>query len=202
MNEIEQVTNVAKGISEYGILVMIAAFFLVFVCSVLLWNMRNYKTILEGLLNDFSDRMKELKDAADKNSQMMVDIAEGLVPETQLRIKNTSNVYFDLATEKVCRLIKKIREENHIANRDATSAKIRTLLQNMYEDRNSRFDSYTYRGKKLSSYCNPEWTGWVAKTVEGEIYNESGENNERAYTNVKAVYDKIKLDFYHRLNNI
>ena len=202
MDEIEQVTNVAKGISEYGILVMIAAFFLVFVCSVLLWNMRNYKTILEGLLNDFSDRMKELKDAADKNSQMMVDIAEGLVPETQLRIKNTSNVYFDLATEKVCRLIKKIREENHIADRDATSAKIRTLLQNMYEDRNSRFDSYTYRGKKLSSYCNPEWVGWVSKTVEGEIYNESGENNERAYTNVKAVYDKIKLDFYHRLNNI
>lgn len=29
---------------------------------------------------------------------------------------------------------------------------------------------------------------------------EAGENNGRAYTNVKAVYDNIKLDFYHRLN--
>ena len=35
----------------------------------------------------------------------------------------------------------------------------------------------------------------------GEIYNEAGINNDRAYTNVKAVYDNIKLDFYHNLNN-
>ena len=26
-------------------------------------------------------------------------------------------------------------------------------------------------------------------------------SNGRAYTNIKAVYDNIKLDFYHRLNN-
>ena len=202
MDEIEQVTHVAKGISEYGILVMIAAFFLVFVCAVLLWNMRNYKTILENLLDDFSERLKGLQDSADKNSQMMVDIAEGLLPETQLRIKSISGAFFDLATEKVCRIIKKIREENHIADKEATRDKIHTLLRNLYEDRNSKFDSFRYRGKKLSEYANPEWVEWVAKVVEGEIYNESGANNGRAYTNVKAVYDNIKLDFYHRLNDL
>ena len=55
--------------------------------------------------------------------------------------------------------------------------------------------------KKLSEYCNPEWVEWVSKVIEGEIYNEAGINNDRAYTNVKAVYDNIKLDFYHNLNN-
>lgn len=202
MNGIEQATQVAKGISEYGILVMIAAFFLVFVCSILLWNMRNYKTILENLLNDFSDRLKDLQEAADRNSQTMVEIAEGLVPETQQRIKSISGTFFDLATERVCRLIKKVREENHISDREATGRKVRTLLRNMYDDRNSRFDSFTYRGRKLSSYCNPEWVEWVAQAVEGELYNETGANNGRAYTNVCTVYDRIKLDFYHRLNNI
>ena len=52
----------------------------------------------------------------------------------------------------------------------------------------------------IETYCNPDWIEWVAKAVEDELYNENGPNNGRAYTNVKAVYDNIKLDFYHRLN--
>lgn len=194
MNELQTVNEVARGISEYGILVMVAAFFLVFAAGVMLWNMRTYKNLIERMVSDFSDKL-------DKVNAMMIDVAEGLVPETQLRIKNISNVYFDLATEQVCRMIKKVREENHIADHEATAQKVRTLLRNLYEDRNSRFDSFTYRGKKLSGYCNPEWIEWVAKAVEGELYNEAGPNNGRAYTNIKAVYDNIKLDFYHRLNN-
>lgn len=201
MNELQTVNEVARGISEYGVLTVIAAFFLVFAAGVMLWNMRAYKNLIERLVSDFSEKLDKLQTSADKNAQTMIDIAEGLIPETQLRIKNTSNVYFDLATEKVCRMIKKVREENHIADREATAKKIRTLLKNMYEDRNSRFDSYTYRGNRLSSYCNPVWIEWVAKAVEEELYNEAGPNNGRAYTNIKAVYDNIKLDFYHRLNN-
>lgn len=194
MNELQTVNEVARGISEYGILVTVAAFFLVFAAGVMLWNMRAYKNLIERMVSEFSDKL-------DKVNAMMIDVAEGLVPETQLRIKNISNVYFDLATEQVCRMIKKVREENHIADHEATAQKVRTLLKNLYEDRNSRFDSFTYRGKKLSGYCNPEWIEWVAKAVEGELYNEAGPNNGRAYTNIKAVYDNIKLDFYHRLNN-
>jgi len=201
MNDISQVTEVAKGISEYGILVMIAAFFLIIAAGVMIYNMRSYKTLTEKIISDFGEKLDELLKQAEQNSQTMIDIAEGLIPETQLRIKNTSNVYFDLAIEKVCRMIKKIREENHIVDKENTQKKIRTMLQNLYEDRNSRFDYYTYRGKKLSYYCNPDWVEWVAKVVEAELYNEAGANNKRAYTNVCAAYERIKLDFYHRLNS-
>ena len=152
-------------------------------------------------MTDYSQKLTKLQNTANKSVEAMVDIAEGLVPETQLRIKNISNVHFDLAIEKVCRLIKRIREENHIVNEEATKAKIRTLLTNLYEDRQSRFDCFNYRGKPLSSYSNPEWIDWVAAIVEGEIYNEAGPNNGRAYTNVKTIYENIKLDFYHRLND-
>ena len=79
--------------------------------------------------------------------------------------------------------------------------KIHNLVKNLHEDRNSRLDCYTYRGKKLSSYTNPDWVEWVAKVIEDEIYNENGTNNGRAYTNIQAVYENIKLDFYHRINN-
>lgn len=201
MEQTDATFTMAKGISEFGILIMISAVFLVLSASLMIACFRWFKNIIERILKDFSDQLSSLQDTATRNGEAMVDIAEGLLPETQLRIKNTSGVYFDLATEKVCRLIKKVREENHIADRGATAKKIRTLLTNIYEDRNSRFDSYRYRGKRLSEYTNPEWVEWVAKVVEGELYNESGANNGRAYTNVKAAYDNIKLDFYHKLNS-
>ena len=82
----------------------------------------------------------------------------------------------------------------------ATAEKIRKSLKVLHEDRNSRFDTFTYRGERLSAYCNKEWVEQVAAVVENEIYHEDGENNGRAFTNVKLAYDNIKTDFYHRLN--
>ena len=200
MNEIEQVTQVAKGISEFGILVMIAAFFLLLSAGVMIWNMRSYKSIIEQIMSDFSDKLNLIQETANKNAQTMIDIAEGLIPETQLRIKYISGVFFDLSVERVCRIIKRVRQEKHIVDKEATRTKIRTLLTNLFEDRNSKLDTFTYRGKKLSEYSNLDWIEWVAQVVENEIYNEAGENNGRAYSNVCMVYEKIKLDFYHRLN--
>lgn len=200
MGEVQTVSEMARGISEYGVLVVIASVFIVLSFSMFVMMMRWFKMTIDKMIAA-TRQIGEITDIIRETNAMMMDVAEGVVPETQLRIKNISSVYFDLATEQVCRLIKRIREENHIADREPTTRKIRTLLRNLYEDRNSRFDSFTYRGRKLSAYCNAEWIEWVAKVVEGELYNESGANNGRAYTNVKAVYDNIKLDFYHRLNN-
>ena len=197
--EVNNTLQIAKGISDYGIMIMICAVFLILSSSLMIACFKWLRTTIENILT-YTDELRELNEKLERNNHNMERIAEGLMPETQLRIKSFSGVFFDFAVEKVCRLIKTIREENHIADREATAKKIRTLLTNMSEDRNSRFDSYRYRGKRLSEYTNPEWVEWGAKVVEGELYNESGANNGRAYTNVSAVYENIKLDFYHRLN--
>ena len=91
-------------------------------------------------------------------------------------------------------------EGNHIADKMATANKIRLLLNNLHEDRNSKFDLFSYRGRRLSSYTNPAWVEQTAKVVESEIYNETGANNGRAYTNVESSYANIRLEFYHNLN--
>jgi hypothetical protein len=201
MNTTTEALQVAKGISDYGIMIIICAVFLILASGLMIACFRWFRTVITNIMTDYSAQLKTLQETATRNGEAMIDIAEGLIPETQMRVKTISGAFFDMSVEKVCRLIKRIREENHIANEEATKTKIRTLLHNMYEDRNSRFDYFRYRGKKLSEYCNPEWVEWVSKVIDGEIYNEAGINNDRAYTNVKAVYDNIKLDFYHNLNN-
>lgn len=195
----EDVTTIARGISEFGMMAITAAFFLILSAGLMVACFKWFKATINGMISDNKTIMTNLLDETRKQNEQLTDISEGLRPETQLRIKNTSGVYFDYAVEKVCRIIKKVREENHIVDRDATRNKIHALILNLHEDRNSRFDYYTYRGKRLTSYTSPEWVTWVAEVVELEVYAENI-NNSRAYTNVAAVYERIKLDFYHKMN--
>lgn len=189
-----------KGISEFGMMAMTAGFFLVL--SALMWVtfFRWFMKVVNDMMVSQKETMKDLLNETRAQNERLNDISEGLMPETQLRIKTLSNVFFDLELEKVCRIIKKIREENHIADRIATANKIRLLLTNLHEDRNSKFDLFSYRGRRLSSYTNSTWVEQIAKVVESEIYNETGANNGRAYTNVESAYANIRLEFYHNLN--
>jgi hypothetical protein len=200
MNEVQHVTEVAKGISDLGLMAVTAAFFLLLSAAMMITIFRWFKNIINDMIQEQKNGMKDLTEETRKQNDMLQDISEGLRTETQLRIRNLTGFAFDLTVEQVCRLIKRVRKENHIIDHEATAEKIRKSLKVIHEDRNSRFDPFTYHGKPLSDFCAPEWVEDVAKIVESEIYNEDGENNARAYTNVKLAYDNIKTDFYQRIN--
>lgn len=200
MQEMEQAMTVAKGISDYGVLIIIGAVYMVLSASMMIAIFRWFKSIINRIIKQ-QDEFKSVMEAIKDNGIVLGRIAEGIRPETQLRIRNLTGFAFDLSVEQVCRLIKKIREENHIADHEKTKEKIKKALTVMHNDRNARFDTFTYGGTKLSAYTNPSWITQVAKVVEGEVYNEDGPNNGRAYTNVKLAYDDIKTDFYKNMTN-
>lgn len=198
---VEDVNSVAHGITNYGMMAITAAFFLVL--TGLLWVacFKWFKSIIDGMIKNNAKVNADLLAETRKQNEMLNDISEGLRPETLLKVKNLSSMCFDLAIERVCRIIKRVRDENHIADKVATVAKIRTLIENLHEDRNSRLDSFMYRGRTLSSYTNVQWIEWVAEVVEKEVYNEKI-NHGRAFTNVQAVYERIKIDYYHRVSHV
>ena len=141
----EESLKVAQGISDFGFMVIVCAVFLCLAAALMIACFKWFKSIINGMIKGNQSMVAELLTETKNQNDMLTDIAEGLRPETQLRIKNTSGIYFDLAIERVCRIIRKVREENHIADHKATKAKIHTLIMNLHEDRNSRFDYYTYR---------------------------------------------------------
>lgn len=200
MNTINAALETGKGISEFGMMAITAGFFLVLSALMMIACFRWFMKMINDMLVAQKDTMKQLLDETRTQNDRLNDISEGLIPETQMRVKTISNMAFDLSVEKVCRIIKKVRTENHIADKQSTGVKIRTLLTNLHEDRNSKFDCFTYRGRKLSAYTNTAWIEQVASVIEFEIYNEAGENNGRAYTNVESAYANIRLEFYHNLN--
>lgn len=199
MTPIDDITTIARGIGDLGMLAIAAACFLVLSMGMMVACFRWFRSLVDGIIEGNRSDMENLLQETRTQNDLLYDLAEGLRPETLLRIKTTSGCFFDLSVEKVCRMIRKIREENHIADRQATAAKIRRLLSVIHEDRNSKFDCYSFRGRRLSEYTSREWIEQVATVIEGELYDTQGPNNGRAYTNVRTAYDNIKLDFYHRL---
>lgn len=196
---ISSALQTTRGISDFGMMAMTAGFFLVLSALMMIACFRWFMKLINDMLVAQKETTKQLLDETRMQNERLNDISEGLIPETQMRIKTLSNIAFDLSVERVCRIIKKVRTENHIADRKATLNKIRVLLTNLHEDRNSKFDCFHYKGRKLSEYTNAAWVDRVSKVVEYELYNESGENNGRAYTNVESAYANIRLEFYHNL---
>jgi D-mannonate dehydratase len=160
------------------------------------------------MVNTINDVMKTNKDMLTRldaqmqeNNKIMQSIAEGLRPETDQRIRILSKNTFDLAKYELMEIIDTVRTENHIVDRDGTEAKILKLVTNLHEDKNTDFGYYTYRGRKLSSYTNSEWIEWMKQGVVNEVYNNKGFNKDRMDTNINAIFDRIKLDFHHRLHD-
>lgn len=201
MTDVQQVTEIARGVSEYGAMAIMTAVYILLSAAVMVAIFKWFRTIINQILSDNKDALGDLLTETREQNNMLRTISEGLRVETKLSIRNLSGFAFDLSVEQVCRMIKNVREQNHIADKEKTGKKIRALIHNIYEDRRAKFDAFTYKGKCLGQYCNPEWVESVAQVVEGEIYNEHGPDNKRAFSNVKMVYDDIKLDFYNRMND-
>ena len=200
MGGINEATEVARGISEQGFLVMTAAFFLVLSAMMMVACFKWFKSIITKSMEDYGESLKELIEKTNDQNNMLSDISEGLRQETLLRLKVVISNAIDLSVEQVCRIIKDVREENNIDKKEQTKKKIHARVWNVQDERANGFNYFTYHGKKLSEFTNPKWGEWVADVVASEVYSDKV-NNGRAYANVKQVYERIKHDFFNRLEN-
>ena len=194
----EDIVSVAKGISDYGALAVLSASFILISVITQFSIFRWFKNIIDGLIKNTSCAIDDLLKETKMQNEQLTDIAEGLRPRTMLEIKDITKTCFDLSVEKVCQMIKRVKEENNIHDEESTKKKIRLLLTNLHEDRNSSFDNHIFKGKPLTYYTSTEWIDWVEDVVIKEVYSETM-NEKRARTNVIAVYDRIKLDTYHKM---
>lgn len=190
--------NTAQSISNFGMLAVTAGFFLVLSAVLMVTCFRWFIRVINNTMDTQRKAMVDLVEETKSQNEKLDDIAEGLKVETQLRVKTISGLVFDLGVETAVKMIERIKTENHIIDKEATEQKIRNLCTNMHDDRNSKLDCFTYRGKKLSTYTDDKWIDWVAEVVKAEVYSDHEQRLVR--TNVETIYAKIKLEFYKNIN--
>ena len=179
-------------------LAVTAGFFLVLSAVLMVTCFRWFIRVINNTMDTQRKAMVDLVEETKSQNEKLDDIVEGLKVETQLRVKTISGLVFDLGVENAVKMIEQVRTENHIVDKNATERKIRSLCTNVHDDRNSKLDCFTYRGKKLSSYTDDKWIDWVAEVVKSEVYSDHEQRLVR--TNVETIYAKIKLEFYKNIN--
>ena len=90
MGGINEATEVARGISEQGFLVMTAAFFLVLSAMMMVACFKWFKSIITKSMEDYGESLKELIEKTNDQNNMLSDISEGLRPETTAPASLTS----------------------------------------------------------------------------------------------------------------
>lgn len=199
MEETKAALEVAESISNFGMMAVAAAFFVVLAIVIMVMFVKWFKDIINNIMSTNQGMLTRLDDQLKENNDVMKSIAEGLRPETLLRVQTTSEMAFQLAQFRLLEIIDTVRTENHIVNREATEVKIEKLVLNLHEEMNGKFEYYSYRGKKLSSYTNQQWVDWMKAGVINEIYSDQERNEDRTHTNVSAIFKRIALDFNHNL---
>lgn len=195
MENVGGVISLAEAISDYGISIMMNAIFLTVILFVLGW----FKKLINKTLDANTTQMSELIETTRAQTVLLDDIAGGLRPRTLMQIRDIYNIYFSYAVEQMCLIVKRMRKENHLADKKATSEKVKLLLDNIHNERNAHFENHTYRGRTLKDYTNDEWRDWAYTAVMKEIYRKT-DNEDSLRSNIKALYNKIKYDFDERLN--
>lgn len=198
MNEIAQIGH---SIGDLGMLVMVAALFLVAVWLLFRNFLSTSKAANDLLMEEFHSTMKSLLENSEKQSKALSELASYMKPAADIQIRNIVNTYFDLYKHNICHLIQEIRIENHLTDHEATRNKIMIRVNNLFQKRNSEFDYFHFRNRPLSEYADTSWVNKMARLVEEEVYNKD-ENNVRTYNAVKSLVEENRMAFLKRINGI
>lgn len=198
---VDATLKTAEGVSNYGIMIMICALFLMITGAMWFFVFKWFKHLIEGIVTRQETTMQTLLNETKQQNIVLADINEGLRPISQIQISSICSNFFDLDCEKLCRLIKVIRNENNIEDREATRKKIETRVGAIFKNRSIEYSNFMLRGRRLSDYMKLEWVKKFVDIVENEIYSPTGENNARAYANVKTGIDEIKAEFTLMINS-
>ena len=199
METTKSALEVAESISNFGMMAVAAAVFIVLAIVIMVMFVKWFKDIINNIMATNQNMLNKLDAQLKENNEIMKSIAEGLQPETQVRAQTISDMAFELAHFRLLKIIDTVRSENHIANRPATEAKIDKLILNLHEEMHGKLSCYPFRGHKLSSYTSTKWVEWMREVVVGEIYSEIELNEDRTNTNVTTLFNRIKLDFNRNL---
>jgi hypothetical protein len=191
--------EVAKGISDYGFMAVTAAFFLV-IAGGMLWIFIRW---FVRIVNNLMDTQKSIGTLTDIQKNMFLiiqDISENTNNRLLEQIHIISGMSFDNAKYLIFRALQKIREDNHLEdNEDVIEKKIQLIVENIHNDRNSKFDNFNYHGAKLSEYVNDAWVRRIVNLMMTELYADSGFDEKRAIGNIDLAYQSFKVEFYKNL---
>ena len=184
---IDSTLEVAKGISEFGILSIIAGFYLV---TTFISHWKQTK------------RQEKILEKAISLLQITVDntksISEGIKEKTYQQAQTYGKACIENTMYKLLIEADRIKEENNLTDKDSVKRKVYTVALNLYNERSNLFDGFYYKGKKLMEYTDTEWVKMATDSIIDSIYDEDY-SRKKLYYNLNMTYNEIVHEFLKNL---
>lgn len=177
LNEVEPVIETARAISEYGVLVVIAAFMLVG----MFFLFKHFLSMFEEMLNKVSSTYASVE-----------------TPMEQIRV--LQSVTFDLSKYVLMDHLERIYFEDHLEDEETVKQKVYDVCYTMFQDRKSKFDNFKYHGYSLADFCDQKWISKMQEIGVRHLYLQKDEFDlKQAFAAIDLAYNQIKIEFYNNL---
>lgn len=181
MNPIDSTVQVGQAIADFGILVIIAAAFIVF----FFWLGRFFVNSMRKT----NERLLEAQAATNKQMEMLVaqnittqallnkisdsTNTEALIEQTKYNAENIIRSAFNKNMMDLIVGTTDIIEKNHIVDQDATLKKIKSVVKNAHLSRVKWLNSFKYNNIRLGEYTDHhEWMDKQVDILRKFIYSQ------------------------------
>ena len=110
---VDPVLSTAEGISNFGLIVTTAAFFLIITFVLWITIFRWFKNLIDSMVKDQTKTLTRLLDETRNQNDRLDLIRESLEPELLNKVRIVSNALFDLAGWHTLDILSTVRRENH-----------------------------------------------------------------------------------------
>lgn len=187
--DVSQGLDVAKGVSEYGFMVVVSGFFIL-LCSVILFTIvKRYMKMTDENMKGSVKMMQSIADTLTSVARKIDDISEAEAEKNLTQIKTIAMMAKKYDVEFTMNMIRRIRTDNHLNEKEKLAAKVSALCKNLAMQRGDELSLFMYRGKPLDEYMPQSWHFQIEKTMLADLDME--ESYSRTYSNMRNAFDSV-----------
>ena len=208
MEHVSGAFDLVKLITDNGILVVIAAVFLINQSRQNNRSERQQEKAAEHqsmLINQIFDKYQNTNDSIldiVKNMTITIGQLKDVLTRHDLGSIRTFIKYaLRFIPHEVCVFIADFKEKNNLDDKDDVEKSLRTKLENLYKSFVADIDVFPqYKGHYLSFFCNTEWIDLIFDFCIKAIYDGKPYHRDGYLPKLNNLYEKIKVDFFENLN--
>jgi len=190
--------EVAKGISEYGLMAIMCGFYLSITIIMLIWIFRRFTKMTDDTITKQETILKDISSTQTSIVSILNHMNEGIRDKTHQQSKLYGQACIENTKYKILYEAERIKQENNLSNKTLVEKKIYTVALNLYNERGTLFDGFNYKGKPLMEYTSTEWVKKVTETIIDCIYAEDY-SSRKLYRDLNITYNEILNEFFKNL---
>ena len=209
-NVIDDTMTLAKGISDYGLFVVLTACFLVLtVATSVTWLiisrkqnshlMEQFNSLMKNMIESQQAKIDAILEYSKKADIKIIQLKEAMTGEEFNKIRVAANYGFDYNKLSIAMAISEIKEANNLSNRADVEKNARMTIDNLYNRFSAELNNYEYNGQKVSTFLEPEWKERIYDFAIKAIYDAETSGCKQNLRVLTHHFDDFKVKFFDKL---